>query len=121
MGIPGFFLSLLLRFDAENAKMPTNKVNVLDNFSKPYFHTCLIAYVLGLGVTLFVMFHFKAVQPALLYLVPACLGSSFLCAIAKGEVSLLLAYSEEEEEEEEEDEKQDDRGSRATKSDEKNE
>jgi len=60
----------------------------------------MIAYVLGLGVTLFVMIYFQAAQPALLYLVPACLGSSFLCAIVRGEVSALLAYSEEEEEEE---------------------
>jgi minor histocompatibility antigen H13 len=51
------------------------------------------------------MIYFQAAQPALLYLVPACLGSSFLCAIVRGEVSLLLAYSEEEEEEEEEEEK----------------
>lgn len=99
--IPGFFLSLLLRFDAENAKMPTTKVNMMDNFPKPYFHTALIAYVFGLVVTFFVMFYFKAAQPALLYLVPACLGSSFLCAKVKGEVSLLLAYSEEQEENEE--------------------
>jgi minor histocompatibility antigen H13 len=62
----------------------------------------MIAYVAGLGTTLFVMIYFQAAQPALLYLVPACLGSSFLCAIVRGEVSLLLAYSEEEEEEEEE-------------------
>lgn len=115
--IPGFFLSLLLRFDAENAKMPTNKVNVLDNFSKPYFHTCLIAYVLGLGVTLFVMFHFKAAQPALLYLVPACLGSSFLCALIRGEVSLLLAYSEEVEEEEEQTAADDDKHEEDKKND----
>merc|ERR1712113_348786 len=61
--IPGFFLSLLLRFDAENAKMPSDKVNVFHSFPKPYFHTALIAYVLGLGVTLFVMFYFEAAQP----------------------------------------------------------
>ncbi len=36
-------------------------------------------------------------QPALLYLVPACLGSSFLLAIIRGEVTQLLAYSEEHE------------------------
>lgn len=98
--IPGFFLSLLLRFDAENAKMPTNKVDIHESFPKPYFYSAMIAYVLGLGVTLFVMIYFQAAQPALLYLVPACLGSSFLCAIVRGEVSALLAYSEEEEEEE---------------------
>ena len=96
--IPGFFLSLLLRFDAENAKMPTNKVNIHESFPKPYFYSAMIAYVIGLGVTLFVMIVFQAAQPALLYLVPACLGSSFLCAVVKGEVSALLAYSEEEEE-----------------------
>jgi len=100
--IPGFFLSLLLRFDAENANMPTNKVDIHESFPKPYFYSAMIAYVMGLGVTLFVMIYFQAAQPALLYLVPACLGSSFLCAIVRGEVSALMAYSEEEEEEEEE-------------------
>mmetsp|Transcript_7034 Transcript_7034/g.14993 ORF Transcript_7034/g.14993 Transcript_7034/m.14993 type:complete len:397 (+) Transcript_7034:197-1387(+) len=100
--IPGFFLSLLLRFDAENAKMPTDKVDVYESFPKPYFYSAMIAYVLGLGITLFVMIYFQAAQPALLYLVPACLGSSFLCALVRGEISALLAYSEEEEEEPEE-------------------
>jgi len=99
--IPGFFLSLLLRFDATNAKMPTDKVNILESFPKPYFYSAMIAYVGGLGFTLFIMFQFQAAQPALLYLVPACLGSSFLCAVVRGEVGLLLAYSEEVEEEEE--------------------
>merc|ERR1712032_636976 len=93
--IPGFFLSLLLRFDAENAKMPTNKVDIHESFPKPYFYSAMIAYVLGLGVTLFVMIYFQAAQPALLYLVPACLGSSSLCAVLRGEVSTLLSYSEE--------------------------
>lgn len=97
--IPGFFLSLLLRFDAHIAKVGTTAVNIHESFAKPYFHSALIAYVLGLVTTLFVMIRFNAAQPALLYLVPACLGSSFLCAIIRGEVSELLAYSEEEEEE----------------------
>jgi minor histocompatibility antigen H13 len=99
--IPGFFLSLLLRFDATNANMPTTKVDIHESFPKPYFYSAMIAYVMGLGVTLFVMIYFQAAQPALLYLVPACLGSSFLCAIVRGEVKALLAYSEEEEEPEE--------------------
>lgn len=98
--IPGFFLALLLRFDAENAQMPTSKVDVSHNFPKPYFYSALIAYFLGLGTTLFVMVYFQAAQPALLYLVPACLGSSFLCAMIRGEVTALLAYSEEVEEDE---------------------
>ncbi len=96
--IPGFFLALLLRFDAANAKMPTDKVNIYENFPKPYFHSAMIAYFLGLAMTLFIMIQFQAAQPALLYLVPACLGSSFLCGIVRGEVAALLSYSEEEEE-----------------------
>lgn len=103
--IPGFFLALLLRFDAANAKMPVDKVNIYHNFPKPYFYSAMTAYFLGLATTLFVMIQFKAAQPALLYLVPACLGSSFLCAVVRGEVTELLAYSEEEEEEKEEETK----------------
>ena len=86
---------MLFRSDAENASMPTDKVNIYESFPKPYFYSALIAYVLGLGTTLFVMMQFQAAQPALLYLVPACLGSSFLCAVLRGEVSTLLSYSEE--------------------------
>lgn len=109
--IPGFFLSLLLRFDAHQAQLPVDKVDIHANFPKPYFHSCLIAYFLGLGTTLAVMIFFNAAQPALLYLVPACLGSSFACAIWRGEVKELLEYSEEEEEVEEEqtEQKEDDK------------
>ena len=96
--IPGFFLALLLRFDAHQAKQPVEKVSIHANFPKPYFHSCLVAYVLGLVTTLVVMIQFNAAQPALLYLVPACLGSSFGCAMLRGEVKELLEYSEEEEE-----------------------
>lgn len=121
--IPGFFLSLLLRFDAHNAEAP-NSSSVSDqnmihaNFPKPYFHTGLLAYIAGLGTTLLVMIQFKAAQPALLYLVPACLGSSFLCAVMRGEVKQLLAYSEEEEEVEEEDTNGEDKKTTAAKKDE---
>jgi minor histocompatibility antigen H13 len=133
--IPGFFLALLLRFDAHNAmhgtkimasssssttangstsssnskpsaaavpsQPPHLLLRVHDSFAKPYFHSALVAYVLGLALTMFVMIQFKAAQPALLYLVPACLISSLGCAFVRGEVKQLFAYSEEEEEEEE--------------------
>jgi minor histocompatibility antigen H13 len=97
--IPGFFLALLLRFDAHMAKIDTKNINIHASFPKPYFHTALFAYFCGLATTLFVMIQFNAAQPALLYLVPACLGSSFLCATVKGQVKELLDYSEEEDEE----------------------
>ena len=99
--IPGFFLALLLRFDAHNANLPYFPTDCHASFPKPYFHSALVAYVAGLATTLFVMIQFNAAQPALLYLVPACLGSSLLCALVRGELKELFAYSEEEEEEEE--------------------
>lgn len=52
-----------------------------------------------MSTTMAVMIFFEAAQPALLYLVPACLFSSFGCATMRGEMSELLAYSEELEEE----------------------
>lgn len=103
--IPGFFLALLLRFDAHKAAANESKkaMEMHDYFPKPYFHSALAAYVAGLGLTLFIMMRFNAAQPALLYLVPACLGSSFLCAFVRGEIKELLDYSEEVEEEVEQD------------------
>jgi minor histocompatibility antigen H13 len=100
--IPGFFLALLLRFDAHNANVSYFPTNVHANFPKPYFHSALIGYIAGMATTMFVMIRFNAAQPALLYLVPACLGSSFLTAVVRGEVKAMLAYSEEVEEAEEE-------------------
>lgn len=40
-----------------------------------------MAYVAGLGATVAVMFYFKAAQPALFYLVPACLGATGVTAL----------------------------------------
>jgi minor histocompatibility antigen H13 len=53
--LPGFFLALLLRFDAHLAKVPVFPTNVHASFSKPYFHSGLLGYVAGLGTTLYVM------------------------------------------------------------------
>ena len=53
------------------------------------------------------MHFFDAAQPALLYLVPACIGAALLTAAARGEVSLLLTYSEEKAEEKADEKKSD--------------
>jgi minor histocompatibility antigen H13 len=50
--------------------------------------------MLGLATTLFVMIQFGAAQPALLYLVPACLGSTYSLAWYRGEVAELLDFEE---------------------------
>merc|ERR1712200_117981 len=73
--IPGIFIALLLRFD-----------NSLKRRSNFYFNVTFIAYLAGLGTPIFVMHFFKHAQPALLYLVPACLGLPTLLALIKGDI-----------------------------------
>merc|ERR1712129_296590 len=86
--IPGIFVALMLRFDHKQGFTST-----------PYFYANFVAYVLGLVTTVGVMHFFDAAQPALLYLVPACLGAALLTAVSRGELQLLLNYSEEKTEE----------------------
>jgi len=87
--IPGIFIALLLRFDHHRGQRNRAKA-----VSKVYFHVTFIAYILGLMLTVVIMHTFQAAQPALLYLVPACIGSSFLLSVARGESNELLSYSE---------------------------
>jgi|EP00937_MAST-01D_sp_MAST-1D-sp2_P000238 minor histocompatibility antigen H13 len=95
--IPGIFVALLLRFDAHRAQA----ASVDARFDKTYFHTTMFGYIAGLITTVVVMFLFESAQPALLYLVPSCLGSSLVVAFKRGEFAELLAYSEEGEPEDE--------------------
>lgn len=39
----------------------------------------------------------NVLQPALLYLVPACLLTPFACALVLGEISALINYADEPE------------------------
>lgn len=76
--IPGLMIALCLRFDlAQHAlrnpgKTDPSQVGPRASFARPYFWTGIISYLVGLGVTIGVMQHFKRAQPALLYLSPAC-------------------------------------------------
>ncbi|CAH0369254.1 unnamed protein product [Pelagomonas calceolata] len=83
--VPGLFLALLLRFDVAQKRR-----------GRPFFRFTLLAYSLGLAVTLYVMFRFDAAQPALLYLVPSCLGAAAFVGLCRGEFSQFVSYSEEE-------------------------
>ncbi len=60
--------------------------------SRAYFYCCFIAYILGLGTTITVMHVFRAAQPALLYLVPTCVGLPLLLSVVRGEIQPLLKY-----------------------------
>ncbi len=116
----GIFIALMLRFDLSrsvsssspksNAKIAAKKAsetssqagsdattadNVQPPFTKTYFNATMISYVIGLAVTVIVMYAFKAAQPALLYLVPAILIGSMGTALVRGELKELLSYSEE--------------------------
>jgi minor histocompatibility antigen H13 len=85
--IPGIFIALALRFDHHNSSGNT------------YFRNTLIAYILGLVTTVFVMHTFKAAQPALLYLSPACIFAVLGTAWFRGEVKEMFAYSDDGEKE----------------------
>lgn len=81
--VPGIFIALLLRFD-----------NSLKRNTNTYFYATFVAYFLGLMATIFVMHVFKHAQPALLYLVPACLGTPLLLALIKGDIKALFKYED---------------------------
>uniref|UniRef100_A0A6B2EHN2 Putative signal peptide protease n=1 Tax=Phlebotomus kandelakii TaxID=1109342 RepID=A0A6B2EHN2_9DIPT len=85
--IPGIFIALLLRFDVS-----------LKRKSKLYFYATFVAYFLGLMMTIFVMHVFKHAQPALLYLVPACIGAPLAVALVKGDIKTMFAYDDNPEE-----------------------
>lgn len=93
--LPGIVIALLLRFDywidASNSK----------SSSSIYFNFTMIAYILGLIFTMFIMHVYRHAQPALLYLVPACLITPILISVVRGHFSkLLFEYSESQEEDE---------------------
>ncbi|XP_063901049.1 minor histocompatibility antigen H13-like isoform X2 [Zophobas morio] len=86
----GIFIAFLLRFDKRKSEKKAH-------FSKVYFWTGFLAYIIGLIGTVLVMHFSKASQPALLYLVPSCVGSTFLAAAIRRELPELFAYSDEDE------------------------
>uniref|UniRef100_A0A646QDK2 MHC-H13 n=1 Tax=Hemiscolopendra marginata TaxID=943146 RepID=A0A646QDK2_9MYRI len=92
--IPGIFIALLLRYD-----------NSLQRRYNTYFNAGFVAYILGLMGTIFVMHVFKHAQPALLYLVPSCIGAPVFLALIKGDVKTMFQYEDHPSEESSGDEK----------------
>lgn len=81
--VPGIFIALLLRFD-----------HSLGRKSNTYFYSAFFAYFMGLLTTMLIMYLFNHAQPALLYLVPACLGAPMLVALIKGDIKTLFLYED---------------------------
>jgi len=113
--IPGIFVSLCLRFDflktlnithfegllkkearGEDVDSEKYLVKTALNCSKSYFLAVNIGYLVAIICTIVVMLFFEHGQPALLYLVPACLLSVSGLALYKGEFSLMWNFSEDE-------------------------
>mmetsp|Transcript_20006 Transcript_20006/g.14718 ORF Transcript_20006/g.14718 Transcript_20006/m.14718 type:complete len:375 (-) Transcript_20006:34-1158(-) len=113
--LPGIFMSLCLRFDflknikvdnfariAENEKKGKADTNSFVNYlikeanksSKVYFITVIIGYLIAIITTVVVMIIFDHGQPALLYLVPGCLGSVGIVALVRREFSLVKEFEE---------------------------
>ncbi|BHF77543.1 Minor histocompatibility antigen H13 [Sparganum proliferum] len=82
--IPGIFLALLLRFDCRLNR----------NGNRTYFWTSFFAYIVGLVATFAAMYIFKHAQPALLYLVPTCLGFPLTLALIKGDLGAMMTYTD---------------------------
>jgi len=98
IAIPGVYVALCARFDHYHA-VKKNGGKPIKKFPMPYFFSCFISYILGLVTTMGVMHIFKHAQPALLYLSPACIISSLICAAVRGEIKDLFEYNDESEEE----------------------
>ena len=81
--IPGIFIALLLRYDKS-----------LNRNCNTYFNASFLAYIVGLITTVVVMTVFKHAQPALLYLVPACISFPLILALLKGDFKSLFAYED---------------------------
>jgi len=76
---PGIFIALLLRFD-DSLKRGTNF----------YFNATTAAYTIGLVITILVGHVYRQLQPALLFLVPACIGVPLLLAFVRGDLKTML-------------------------------
>ena len=68
----------------------------MDKIKSGYFvnKNILAAYLAGLLATIAVMHVYKHAQPALLYLVPACLGVPLFLALVRGDIKTMFAYED---------------------------
>ncbi|VWU48535.1 signal peptide peptidase, putative [Hepatocystis sp. ex Piliocolobus tephrosceles] len=101
--IPGIVISLCLRYDfynhrnkiyKGNSKKMFNDISIHEEFKKYYFYTITIMYQLGLVLTYCMLFYFQHAQPALLYLVPACILAIIGCSLYKREFKMMIKYQE---------------------------
>ncbi|GJQ09310.1 hypothetical protein GpartN1_g1101.t1 [Galdieria partita] len=90
--IPGLFVAMILRFDWRSLRNQNE-----EDTKTPYFTAVVFAYMLGLVLTFLAVEVFNAAQPALLYLVPCCLGSVTFLSLIRTEFKQLMKYNESKE------------------------
>ena len=79
--VPRKFLALMLRYD-----------HSLKRGTHFYFWTTFLTYICVLAMTIGACNFWK--HPALLYLVPACLGAPTLMAAVCGDLSSMFSYAD---------------------------
>ncbi|KAF9437832.1 hypothetical protein BGZ76_010917 [Entomortierella beljakovae] len=94
--IPGVFVAFCLRFDQHRAGSKDPELGRSKGFRKPYFVACLVAYILGLGASFYIMHISKAPQPALMFISPACILSVLMTAGVRNEMKQVFAFTSEE-------------------------
>ena len=109
--IPGIFMAMCLRYDVLRS-LNVKAVNRLSDEGnadevvqmlrkarvkapRPYFYGCVIGYIIAIITTVVIMIVFEHGQPALLYLVPACLGATLINALRLGELKTIWEFTEE--------------------------
>ncbi|KAJ1916882.1 hypothetical protein H4219_003537 [Mycoemilia scoparia] len=107
--VPGVFVALAYRYDRhvylqsigydKTKSLPAvlNGKHFRFTFPTPYFSATFAAYTAGLATTMGVMHVFKAAQPALLYLSPACILSVLITAFLRGELSAVMSFTDVDE------------------------
>lgn len=64
------------------------------DFKKTYFNASIIGYIIGMATTMVILQVYNHAQPALLYLVPAVLGSLWGTALIRREIGLMWRFTE---------------------------
>ncbi|KAJ1674891.1 hypothetical protein EV182_002354 [Spiromyces aspiralis] len=116
--IPGIFIALAYRYDRHSylqsigydrsKPLPAvlNGRHLRFPFPAPYFRATFAAYVAGLSTTFAVMHLFKAAQPALLYLSPACILAVLGTAFLRNELGAVMAFTEEHDDDKDDNKKE---------------
>lgn len=87
--IPGLFITLAQSLDMRFA-------TDVPKLRQPYFAAAISAYTAALFSCFYVNYTTNAAQPALLYLVPALIGSSLAVGAARGELKEVWSFSNED-------------------------